>query len=135
MSIELYKYAAQHQLRFASRSGNLTVEDLFDLPLTSERGSSLDDTAKKINAELKSVSEESFVVTSSNPRKKMLEIALDIVKDVIATKLAENEAERLKAAKKDERRKILDALAAKKDQKLTEASIEELEAKLAALDE
>lgn len=134
MTDNIYKYAAQNQLRFPSIIGDLLAEDLFELPLTSERKANLDDVAKTINRELKDISEESFVATTSNPRKKELEIALEIVKDVIATKQAENAAALAKTHKAEERKKILDALGAKKDQALTAASIEELEAKLAALD-
>lgn len=131
---DIYKYAAQNELRYDSVRGDLTTEQLFDLPLTSKSGFDLDNVAKAVNAELKSVSEESFVATSTNPRKKQLEISLDIVKDVISTKQAENAAALAKVHKAEERKKILDALGAKKDQALTASSIEELEAKLAALD-
>lgn len=133
MSIDLYKYAAQQGLRFPSRAGSLSVEDLFQLPLTSARDANLDDTAKMVNAALKSVSEESFV-TTSNPRKGPLEVALEIVKDVIATKQAENEAVRLKASRAEERRKLLDAISAADARELSSASKEDLLKKLAELD-
>jgi len=134
MSIDLYKYAAQNALRFASVRGDLTAEQLFSLPLTSKNGADLDTIAKSINADLKSVSEESFVKPVTNPRKPQLEVALELVKDVIATKQAEAAAELAKTKKAEERRKLLDALAAKKDQALSEKSIEALEAALTALD-
>jgi len=133
VSIDLYKYAAQQGLRFPSRAGSLSVEDLFQLPLTSARDANLDDTAKMVNAALKSVSEESFV-TTSNPRKGPLEVALEIVKDVIATKQAENEAVRLKASRAEERRKLLDAISAADARELSSASKEDLLKKLAELD-
>lgn len=131
----IYKYAAQNALRFPSTRGDLTVEQLFQMPLTSSTGFDLDTTAKAINSELKAAGEESFVAKASDPRKAMLEIALEIVKDVIATKQAAAAALLARQHKAEERRKILDALGAKKDQQLTEASIEELEAKLAALED
>lgn len=131
---DIYKYAAQNNLRFPSTRGILLVEDLFDLPLTSRNGCDLDNVAKVVNAELKSVSEESFVATSTNPRKAPLEVMLEIVKDVIATKQAENAAALAKTHRAEERRKLLDAIANKKDALLSTASIEELESKLAALD-
>jgi len=81
------------------------------------------------------MSEESFVEdVAADPAKKTLETALEIVKDVIATKQAENRATLAKHQRAIERKKILDAIAAKKDQALTAASLEELEQKLTALD-
>lgn len=87
------------------------------------------------NAELKECGEESFVSTATNPRKKPLEVALDVVKDVIATKQAQAAATLARQHRGEERRKILDALTTKQDQVLSAASVEELNAKLAALDE
>lgn len=132
---DIYKYAAQNTLRFGSVRGDLTVEQLFDLPLTSRSGFDLDTVAKGVNADLKECGEESFVSTAPNPRRRPLEIALELVKDVIKTKQEAAAAALARQHKAEERRKILDALTTKKDQALTAASVEELEAKLAALDE
>ncbi len=131
----MYKFAAQNRLRFSSVRGDLMVEQLFDLPLKSQSGFDLDSVARGIANELKAMGEESFVEDSSaNPRKRILEVSLEIVKDVIKTRQEENSARLTKAKKTEERRKILDALASKKDQQLSESSIEELEAKLEALE-
>lgn len=131
---DIYKYAAQNELRFPSNRGDLTAENLFDLPLSSKSGFDLDSVAKSVNSELKACGEESFVSTASNPKKKPLEVMLEVVKDVIATKQAENADVIARQHKAEERRKILDAISTKKDQALTAASIDELEMKLAALD-
>ncbi len=131
----MYKFAAQNKLRFSSVRGELIAEQLFDLPLKVANGFDLDTVARSIHTELKAMGEETFVaVTTNNPRKKVLEVSLEIVKDVIATKVAENAAASNRAHRTEERRKLLDALAAKRDHALTTASVEELEAKLAALD-
>lgn len=133
--MDLYKYAAQTRLRFPSAKGQLTAEQLFDLPLRSIAGADLDSVAKGINAQLKQAGEESFVEdTSADPKKTALKAALDLVKDVIATKQAENRAQLAKAQKAVERKKLLDVIAAKKDEQLSKASLEELERKLAELD-
>ena len=131
----MYKFAAQNGLRFASNRGALTVEQLFDLPLKSKMNFDLDTVARTINSELQSMSQESFVEdTGSNPRKKELEVSLEIVKDVIKTKQDENQTSLNKLKKAAERKKILDAIGAKKDQQLSAASLEELEKKLTELD-
>lgn len=132
---DFYKFAAQNMLRFPSTKGDLTVEQLFHLPLTSKGVANLDNVAKTIYNELKAFGEVSFVEdTSANPRKEALTVALEIVKDVIATKQAENRAALAKSNRTAERKKILDAMAAKKDETLSKASMEDLEKQLAALD-
>jgi len=133
--MDLYKYAAQNNLRFPSVRGELTVEQLFQLPLKSKTSFDLDSTAREINAALKSMGEESFVEDNSvNPVKNALTVALDIVKDVIATKQEENRLDLARAQRAVDRKKILDAIGKKKDEKMTQASLEDLEKQLAALD-
>lgn len=132
---EIYKIAAQSGLRFPSKKGDLTTEQLFHLPLKSVNGCDLDTVAKAIHSQLKGASEESFVEdTTADPRRQSLAVALDIVKDVIKTKQDENRTAVAKANKAVERKKLLDAIAAKKDQSLTAASLEELEKKLTELE-
>lgn len=134
--MEIYKIAAQKGIRFPSNRGDLTVEQLFSLSLRSGDGFDLDIVARTINNDLKGLTEESFVEdTRSNPRKTELEVSLEIVKDVIKTKQAEQQAALNRSQKAIERKKILDAMSQKKDAALTTASLEELEQKLAALEE
>lgn len=134
MEQNLYKFAAQNNLRFPSIKGLVTVEDLFDCPLKAKNGYDLDSIAKSIFGSLKALNEESFVGGASSPAKKTLEISLDIVKDVIATIQEENANELKKKEKAEKRRLILDILGDKKNQELQGKSVAELEAELAALD-
>ena len=132
----MYKFAAQNRLRFPSNRGDLTVENLFDLPLKATNGFDLNSVAQAINTELKTTGEESFVEdVTDDPRRKALAMSLEIVKDVIKTKQEENAARLNKMNKANERRKILDAMSAKQDQALSAASLEDLQKQLAALDE
>lgn len=112
------------------------AEQLFDLPLKSGSGFDLNSIAQAINKELKTTGEESFVEdVTDDPRRKALQTALEIVKDVIKTKQEENSARLNKAKRADERRRILDAMSAKQEQALSAASIEDLQKQLDALDE
>lgn len=132
----MFKYAAQFKLRFPSTRGELTAENLFDLPLKSASGFDLNTVAQTINRGLKATGEESFVEdVTADPRRKALEVSLEIVKDVIKTKQEENAARLNKVMRAEERRKILDAMSAKQDQALSAASLEDLQKKLDALDE
>lgn len=130
-----YKYAAQAGLRFPSNRGGLTVEQLFHLPLLGCPGCDLDSIARAVNNQLKDVSEESFVATKPHPQKKGLEAAFEIVKDVIATKQAENTAAQQRAEKIEKKRIILDKLAEKENEALTAGTVDELRKRLAELDD
>jgi hypothetical protein len=135
--VDLYKYAAQNKLVFPSSKGNLTVEQLFDLPLRSEVGKAdLNSVAIGVSRDLKAMGEESFVEDlSANPQKMKLTAMLNLVKDVITTKQAENASKLAKAQRAVERAKILDAIRAQDDKELSTATRADLEKKLAALDE
>lgn len=63
-----------------------------------------------------------------------LTLKLDILKHVIAAKIAENEARKVSAEKAEKRRKLLDALAAKEDAELGAKTKEDILKELAALD-
>lgn len=131
--MNLFEYATRNRLRFASTKGLLNTEDLWMLPLQSKASFDLDTVAKTVNAELKANTEDSFVATTPNPAKAELQIKLDLVKHIIAVKLAENEQARTAAARKAERDRLLDALAGKKDEELKGLTVDELQARIAAL--
>ena len=123
----LFENAVRNKFRFNSTKGSLTVEDLWDLPLTSTKGSSLDSIAKLINKDLKSEEEESFVNPSSNSKAKLLQNKLDIVKRVIQVKQEENEASRKLVEKRNQREKLLQIREMKEHQELTSMSLEEID--------
>lgn len=132
--MNIFERASRAKLRFASTVGDLTTEQLWDLPLTAKgEKPDLDRVARHIYAELKGVEEVSFVETKPNPRKIELELALDIVKHVIASKIDDkNRAE--KAAETAERkRKLMAALAMKEESELAGMSKSEIEAEIAKL--
>jgi hypothetical protein len=85
---------------------------------------------------LKDLEGESFVEdeAENNPQRKRLEVALEVVKDVIKTKLAEREAINKRHERAVERKRLLDAIALKKEAQLSQASLDELQTKLDALD-
>lgn len=129
----LFIIASRKKFRFASERGDLTVENLWDLPLTSKNGFNLNAVAITVNAELKSLAEESFVETSTNPRRKDLENMLDLIKYVISVKQEEAKAATERVAKQALKRKLQEAIEAKEGEALQNASLEDLQAQLAAL--
>jgi hypothetical protein len=121
----MFEQAVRLKLRFDSPKGALTIEDLYDLPLTSVRSANLNDIAKALNRELKETGEEDFVNKVANGNA-VLQLKFDIVKHVIDTRLAENEAAAQKRNKAEQKDRILAIIARKQDEKLQETPIEDL---------
>jgi len=132
--MDFFMEATRKAWRFPSVRGDLTVEQLWQLPLSSKGGFDLDTVAKSINAQVRQAQEESFVTANKSAGQQEATNKLEVVKAVIAAKLADN-AETLKRQHRaTERRRLLDALAAKEDQELTAASKDDLLRRLAELD-
>ena len=84
---DIYKYAAKNGIRFPSSRGNLMAEQLFAMPLKAANGFDLQTVDRTSDNELKTMGQTDFVGDGeTNPRKKELEVSLDIVKDIIGTK-------------------------------------------------
>ena len=132
MTIEhLFVLATRNKFRFDSKVGLLTVEDLWELPLTAANKANLDDVAIKLSKALKET-EESFV-TAKSARDTTISQKLDIVKHVIQTRMDENKAVLEAKAKADQREKIKGLISAKEDEGLKSLSLEELKAIEASL--
>jgi len=132
----IFEYATRNKLRFSSARGELTVEQLWDVPLRSQQSAdsfSLNAIAKAASRALKDISEESFVETAKTPEHTRREMALEAVKYVIEVKLAEEEAAKARAARKQEKDQLLAILAEKQAGKLSELSERELQKRIAAL--
>lgn len=130
----MFEKAARLKLRFPSPQGALSVEDLWDLPLTSTRlnQANLNNIAKGISRQLKAEGEEDFV----NPKSgadTVLQVQLDIVKHIIQVKQTENEAARMVADRRQKKERIMEIIAKKQDQELEGKPLEELTAMVAEL--
>lgn len=129
---DLFAKATREKVRFSTTKGDFSVEDLWDLPLSSERNVDLDSIAKKIAKELKDSTEESFVkpVTKNS---SILELKLDILKYIIKVKIEENEARKNLAERKAKKEKLLEILAKKEDASLEALTPEEIKKQLEEL--
>lgn len=127
----MFEKASRLKIRFETEKGIVTVEDLWDLPLT-ENGA-LNKLAKSLSRKIKESEEESFVVKKSS-NNNTLTFAFDIVKHVIEVRMAEAEASKNKAAKKAEKEKLLSILAAKEAEDLNGKSKAEIEEMIAAME-
>lgn len=124
--MNLFEQALRNKYRFPSTKGTLSTEDLFDLPLTSKNGVSLDSVAKAVNRQLIQETEESFVEESSQSNKELV-LKLNILRHIIKVRKEENQARADALANAQRKAKIQEILERKKDGVLEEASIEELQ--------
>jgi hypothetical protein len=134
--MDLFKAAAQVKLRFKSTStpsGLLTPEDLYDLPLTSDKKTSLDSLARSVNKQLKNAEEESFVSAVSKGSSENT-LRLDILKCVIAEKIEANVQVRASADKKQKKTTLLHLLDQKQNEALSNLSEKEILAQIKALE-
>ena len=130
----IYKQAAQQKLRFKSKRGVLTVEDLFLLPLSQgeinlrELTIAVNKNLAESNTDVPDFLTDEYQEQAEDQQRYQLQ--LDILKDVIETRKEEIQAA-IDAHKRDqERAAIRELIAKKKQQNLKDLSIDELEAKL-----
>jgi hypothetical protein len=129
----IFERAARSKIRFATNKGMLTAEDLWDLPLTSDRSYvNLDDLARSLNRQLKNEQDESFVEDVSH-NNLALKLSFDLVKHVIDVKLEERDLAKSAAERRKSKARILEIIESKQDQELSSKSLEELTALAAAL--
>lgn len=126
----LFELATRQKLRFASPKGLLTTEDLWDLPMTGN--TSLDTVSKLANRDVKVSAEESFVVDAT-PVNDIAVLKLDVLKHIIAVRKAEQAARMAAQEKADRRRKLLDLLAEKDNEKDAAMTREEILKELESL--
>lgn len=123
----IFKYAAENALRFPYR-GVITTEDLFDLSLAE-----LDGVYRTLKSQVKK--DEESLIGDKTSEDEILEVKIAIVTEIFNDKKKAIDAAAIAAAKKMEKQKILEIINRKQDQTLENMSVEELTAKLEALDE
>lgn len=116
----IFEYATRKALRFPYK-GSQSVEELWNLPVTE-----LDKIFKTLNSKVKQAKEESLLATSKSKEDEELEVMIAIVKHIVAVKLNEKEARDKASEKKAQKQKIISIIAAKEDEALHNASVEDL---------
>lgn len=126
----MFVEASRSKLRFVTKNGHLTSEDLWDLSLKS-----LDEIAVRTHEDIQPQG-KSFLANPDAKVKKENEenqLRLDILKFVIETKQDEN-SEKLKRSKNKAQLEFLEDLKAKKKlADLESMTAEEIDAQIAAL--
>lgn len=127
--MDIFAYAARNKLRFETPRGNLNVEDLWDLPLTAEGDAlSIDVVGKAMTRAVKeSEGDEAFVVTKKTEEDLAVKVRLQILEHIRDWKLDYAERAEKAAITKARKSQILELIQKKKDEALSEKSVEELE--------
>lgn len=131
MDNNVFEQVTRNKIRFPSNKGMLTVEDLWDLPLSSksERQDSLDSVAVAVNRKLKETDEISFVNTSGRSNaSKELRLAFEAVKHIIDVRKAERDSMVEAEKRRQNNARIDEIIERKRLQDLENKSIDELEA-------
>ena len=124
---DLFKVAVKKKYRFNYR-GLISVEDLWDLSVED-----LDKIFKSLKSQQRNASEESLLQAVSKEDKE-LNNKIEIIKTIVADKLAASDRAKKAAAQRMQNQRILEIMADKQDAALKEKSVEELQAMLTTTD-
>jgi hypothetical protein len=121
--MDMYKEASRLKLRFTTDRGVLSVDQLWDLPLTTLATGirNIKKVLKKNDDDELSFLEEGNVADTEN------ELRFNLLKDVYLTKKKDNEEARTALENKAHNQKILDLIQQKKEHEFTQMSVEDLE--------
>lgn len=122
--MENFKLASQQKLRFQTKKGLLSTEQLWDLSIDD-----LDELAVALENEFKQTGKKSFV-SKTSAKDKTAKLKFDVALEVLNSKMDEiqtaTEAQEVKAHNE----KIITLIAEKQDQSLKGKSIAQLKAML-----
>lgn len=128
--MNLFQEAARNKWRFPTARGLLSVEQLFELPLTE-----VDAIAQELHKDLEKTKDKSFLKNNNRPRAEAyLQNQFNLVLEVIKIRQDEIDEAEHKAAKAAKKQKLVDLLAKRKDEAFNEMSESEIEKALAELD-
>lgn len=128
-NINLFELAARKKLRFESSRGLLSTEQLFDLSLQA-----LDQIAIALDKKIRDTAPKSFI--SDKPAVDSdAQNSLEIVKHIIEYKQKQAAANSRRQELASQRKILQDAIAQKTLEGLVDGSLDDLQKRLAALDE
>lgn len=123
-----FETATRRKLRFQTTRGNLTVEDLWDVPLTV-----LDEAYKGLSRQIREAEDDSLLAKRDSGAEEAT-IKRDLVKHVVEVRQAEATEKRNREARRAQAARVRELIAQKQDEALSGKSTEELAALLAELE-
>lgn len=123
----IFEVATRKKFRFIGYKGSIGVEQLWDVNLEG-----LNTIFQGLNEELKKGQQESLLDEKTKETEE-LETKIAIIRHIVAVKQAEQNARVDEKVRKEELREIEQQIAEKKKEEAKKLTLEELEAKRAAL--
>lgn len=123
-----FETATRRKLRFQTTKGNLSIEDLWDVPLTV-----LDDAYKGLSRQIREAEDDSLL-TKRDSGVEEASLKRELVKHVVQVRQAEAEAKTARAARRQQAARVRELIAQKQDEALAGKSTDELNALLAELE-
>lgn len=132
----IFEKATRQKVRFETSKGALTVEQLWDLPLTATTPvPNLDDIARDLHKQVKNTVEEvSFVApTKTKSANDAIDLKFELVKHVIAVRVKERDDREAAAERAKKKQEIMALIAKKEGAAMESQSIEDLRKQLESL--
>lgn len=121
----IFEKITRKGLTFSTVKGNISVQELWQLPLKGRNGFDLDTISRDLLSKVKSSSEESLVETVNSVDSDD-ELRLEVLKVVVNTLKLEQEARVNEEQARTHNRKLDQLIARKQEQELEGKSVEEL---------
>ncbi len=132
--MSIFQQASRAKLRFATQLGQLSTEDLWELPLTSAKGVSLKSIATDLQKQITAQPmKELDFFDLPEATDSILQLRFDIIKHIVTTRVAESRDKSAEAAKETKRAQLQALINDKLQDELKNKSVEELQAELASL--
>lgn len=128
----MFELALRKKLRWVTSRGLMSLEELWEIPLTSKDGFNLDAIGLAAEDAL-AAHGRSLVKRTKSPDEALASLRFDIVKYVISTKVAEDEDAKTRASNKKELEKLLKIKEERQNQELLGIDGDELDKRIAAL--
>lgn len=125
--MNLFEIATREKYRFPYK-GQISVEDLWDVSATG-----LDGIFKALKAQAKKSDEEGLLSHKTSADTE-LDNKIEIVRYIFGVKMAEKAKREEAVKRKAEKEKLLEILSEKEDNALKNLSIDELRARIAAME-
>lgn len=122
--MSMFEKATRQKLRFQTKKGNCSVEDLWDLPLKQ-----LDTVYRDLNAELRETQEESLLENVS-ASTETLRTKIEIVKYIVQIRQEEQRKKEEEVERKRKKDRIMEMMEQKEEENLKSKSMEELRQEL-----
>jgi len=126
-TVNIFEVANRNMYRFPFK-GTSNVEDMWQISVKE-----LDSVFKVLNSQLKQVKEESLLEVKTQQDQE-LDIKIAIIKHIVKVKQEEAEKQLQAKSIKEQKQKLMEIYASKKDEETLKKSPEEIKAMIDALD-